>query len=445
MSRFPEEFLSQMKTLLSNDEYIRVINSSDQKAFRGIRVNTLKCTAEKLKKHISYIGENTPFCTDSYYIPSDIVGVGDEPFHHAGAFYVQEPSASTAVTVLDVKKGDCVLDLCAAPGGKSTQIASALDGTGLLWSNEIVKNRANILLSNIERMGISNAVVSNCHPDILCSRLAGFFDKVLVDAPCSGEGMFRKDPASIAEWTFEHSKSCGERQLSILESASNALGEGGTLVYSTCTFSVYENENVIEKFLSSHKEFELIDCGVSFGKRSKEKCVRILPEHGGEGHFVAKLVKKGERYTNDSYCVNTKPFPEQKAALSLYDEILTDRIFGDKLCKFGDKIVILPKFMLPDTSGLSVIRAGVLLGEIKKSRIEPCHALYMASDREHLRNFIDLSYNDSRLKRFYHGEEIETDTSEKGFCAVLAEGVSTGFGKASGGVLKNRYPKGLRT
>ena len=239
--------------------------------------------------------------------------------------------------------------------------------------------------------------------------------------------------------------SCGERQLSILESASNALGEGGTLVYSTCTFSVYENENVIEKFLSSHKEFELIDCGVSFGKRSKEKCVRILPEHGGEGHFVAKLVKKGERYTNDSYCVNTKPFPEQKAALSLYDEILTDRIFGDKLCKFGDKIVILPKLMLPDTSGLSVIRAGVLLGEIKKSRIEPCHALYMASDREHLRNFIDLSYNDSRLKRFYHGEEIETDTSEKGFCAVLAEGVSTGFGKASGGVLKNRYPKGLRT
>ena len=445
MSDLPKEFLSQMKTLLSDDEYIRFIKNSGDEAFRGIRVNTLKCSAEKLKAVMPYIGENTPFCAESYYIPSDAARIGDEPFHHAGGFYVQEPSAGTAVTVLDVQRGDRVLDLCAAPGGKSTQIASALDGTGLLWSNEIVKKRANILLSNIERMGISNAVVSNCHPETLCRRLEGFFDKVLVDAPCSGEGMVRKDPASITEWTLEHSKSCGERQLSILESASNAIKEGGTLVYSTCTFSVYENEYVIDKFLSLHKEFELIDCGVNFGKRSMDKCVRILPEHGGEGHFVAKLIKKGELYQDDGGYVNVKPFPEQKAAFSLYDEILKDRVFGDKLCKFGDKIVILPQVTLPDMSGLSVIRAGVLLGEIKKNRIEPCHALYMASDRENLTNYTDLSYNDERLKRFYHGEEIETDTSAKGFCAVLVEGVTTGFGKVGGGVLKNRYPKGLRT
>ncbi len=445
MSNLPKDFLLQMKALLSDDEYVRFINSRTENAYRGIRVNTLKCSADKIRKFMPYVKEKSPFCKDGYYIPADISGIGDEPFHHAGAFYVQEPSASTAVTVLDVQKGDYVLDLCAAPGGKSTQIAADLGGTGLLWSNEIVKSRANILLSNIERMGISNAVVSNCHPDTLCGRLTGYFDKVIVDAPCSGEGMFRKDPESISEWSLEHSRSCGERQLSILNSAANALKDGGTLVYSTCTFSVYENEDVIEKFLSEHKDFELADCGVSFGKRSMEKCLRILPEHGGEGHFVAKLKKSGEMYGHDGFFAKSKPFPERDAAMSLYDEILTRRIFGDDLAKFGDKIVILPNVALPDMSGLSVLRAGVLLGEMKKNRIEPCHALYMAADREHLRNYIDLSYGDSRLKQFYHGEEIEIDSDVKGFCGVLVEGVSTGFGKSGGGVLKNRYPKGLRT
>ena len=271
-----------MKELLSDDEYQRFIDSAGECAYRGIRVNSLKCTSEKIKEFMPYVGDQTPFYKYGYYIPDDISGIGDEPFHHAGAFYVQEPSASAAVTVLDVQKGDYVLDLCAAPGGKSTQIAAELGGTGLLWSNEIVKNRANILLSNIERMGVSNAVVSNCHPDTLCGRLSGYFDKVLVDAPCSGEGMFRKDSEAIGEWSLEHSISCGERQLSILRSAANALKDGGTLVYSTCTFSVYENERVIERFLDSRKDFELADCGVNFGKRSMEKCVRILPEHGGD-------------------------------------------------------------------------------------------------------------------------------------------------------------------
>ncbi len=445
MSVLPEDFLSQMRQLLSDDEYERFVRSMGEKPFRGLRVNTLKCEPEKLKKFIPYIQEKTPFCQYGYYIPDEASGIGDEPFHHAGAFYVQEPSASSAVTVLDVQKGDRVLDLCAAPGGKSTQIAAELGGTGLLWSNEIVKSRANILLSNIERMGVPNAVVSNCHPDILCGRLSGYFDKVLADAPCSGEGMFRKEPASIDEWSIEHSKSCGQRQLSILNSAANALKDGGTLVYSTCTFSVYENERVIESFLELHKNFELADCGVSFGKRSMEKCLRILPEHGGEGHFVAKLKKSGELIRDEGYRNTTKPFPERDMALSLYDEILTERIFGDNIAKFGDKAVILPNCGLPELSGLPVLRAGVLLGEIKKNRIEPCHALYMAADREYLRNYIELSYDDSRLKKFYHGEEIETYSDVKGFCGVLVEGVTTGFGKAGGGVLKNRYPKGLRT
>ena len=224
-----------MKSMLGDeyDDYLEYYNSSDN--FRGLRVNTLKCSADKLKSLLDFELEPTPFCEDGFYIPPFVSSVGNNPLHHAGAFYVQEPSATSAVTMLDVKKGDKVLDLCAAPGGKSTQIAAKLRGEGLLWSNEIVRNRAIILLSNIERMGVRNSVVSNCRPDILCERLSGYFDKVLVDAPCSGEGMFRKNSAA-QEWSIEHVRSCAERQLKILNSARYTLKGGGVLVYSTCTF-----------------------------------------------------------------------------------------------------------------------------------------------------------------------------------------------------------------
>lgn len=445
MKKFPDDFLNKMKELLSSEDYDRFLIDSEKNPYRGIRVNTLKCDIQKALEFLPFMGENTPFSDKSFYIPYDTKGIGDEPFHHAGAFYVQEPSAASAVTVLDVQKGDRVLDLCAAPGGKSTQIAAELDGTGLLWSNEYVKNRANILLSNIERMGIPNVVVSNCHPDVLCSSLEGYFDRVLVDAPCSGEGMFRKDESAIEEWSLEHSISCGERQFSILESASTALKDGGTMVYSTCTFSVFENERVIERFLEKHTDFELVDSGVNFGRKALEKAVRILPSDGGEGHFVAKLRKKGEWVSSPITSVQENKFPERDAALKLYDEIFTSHVFGENFQKLGDKIILLPNIDLPPLNGLGIIRSGILFGEVKKNRIEPCHSLFMAAKKEDLKSYVDLEYSDSRLKKFYHGEEIEIDSSIKGFTAVLVEGVSTGFGKASGDVLKNRYPKGLRS
>lgn len=445
MKNLPLDFLNQMKEILSPEDYKQFIDDSQKNPYRGIRVNTLKCSEDLVREKLTFLGEKTPFCKNGYYIPYEITGIGDDPLHHAGAIYVQEPSAASAVTVLDVQKGDRVLDLCAAPGGKSTQIAAELEGTGLLWSNEIVKSRANILLSNIERMGITNAVVSNCHPEKLCENLSGYFDKVLVDAPCSGEGMFRKDSAAVEEWSLEHSVSCGERQLSILDSASRALKDGGILVYSTCTFSAFENEKVIERFLERHNEFELVDCGVEFGRRSLDYAVRILPCDGGEGHFAAKLRKKGELISSPDLPVKSEKFPEKEAALRLYDEIFKSRIFGENISKIGDKIILLPKIDLPPMAGLGVIRAGILFGEIKKNRVEPCHALFMAAKKADLRSYVDLNYDDSRLTKFYHGEEINVDGSLKGFTAVLVEGVSTGFGKASGSILKNRYPKGLRS
>ena len=236
------EFSERMQALLG-DEYEQFLQYYNGDNFRGLRVNTLKCTAQQLQAALSCSLQPTPFCPDGYYLPEELTG--NHPLHHAGAFYMQEPSATSAVEMLGVQPGEQVLDLCAAPGGKSTQIAAKLQGKGLLWSNEIVKSRANILLSNIERMGVRNAVVSNCHPETLCAAMSGQFDRVLVDAPCSGEGMFRKNSDAKTEWSAEHVRSCAERQLHILNSAKTALKPGGVLVYSTCTFSREENESVI--------------------------------------------------------------------------------------------------------------------------------------------------------------------------------------------------------
>lgn len=444
MKNLPSDFLQKMQELLSPDDYNAFLEGCKKQPYRGIRVNTLKCSTEKVRMFLPFVKDRTPFCDEGMYIPYDTSGIGDQPFHHAGAFYVQEPSASSAVTVLDVEEGDTVLDLCAAPGGKSTQIAAKLNGRGLLWSNEIVKSRANILLTNIERMGIANAVVSSCHPDVLCNALEGYFDKILVDAPCSGEGMFRKDNTAVEEWTLQHSISCGERQLAILNSAAKALRDGGIMVYSTCTFSVEENEKVITEFLKHNRDFTLIDSGTNFGHKALEKAVRILPSDGGEGHFVAKLKKSGEYFKNAVIKTSYADFEEQNMTLKLYDEIFKERVFGENFQKIGDKIILMPDISLPVLKGLGVIRAGICFGEIKKNRIEPCHALFMAAKKENLKSYVDLPYNDIRLDKFYHGEEIEIDNSLKGFTAVLVEGITTGFGKATDGTLKNRYPKGLR-
>nr|MDE7390326.1 RsmF rRNA methyltransferase first C-terminal domain-containing protein [Lachnospiraceae bacterium] len=415
MKNLPTTFTNKMKELLTAADYNQFLQDSTKPPFRGIRVNTLKCTAHKIKQNMNFVGEKTPFCDEGFYIPFETANIGDEPFHHAGAFYVQEPSASSAAAVLDVKSGDKVLDLCAAPGGKSTQLGAKLNGTGLLWSNEIVKNRANILLSNIERMGIPNAVVSSCHPDILCTALEGFFDKILVDAPCSGEGMFRKDNTAVAEWTPQHSIACGERQFSILSSAAKALKYGGEIVYSTCTFSVEENEKVISRFLSENSDFEQVEIDVNFGRKAENGAVRILPSDGGEGHFVAKLRKKGELISDFSPSRSgTEKFPELNAAFDLYDELFTERIFGECFKKIGDKILLLPNAALPSLNGLGVLRAGILFGEIKKNRIEPCHSLFMAASKENLRSCVDFSYDDNRLRSFYHGEEIMLDCAAKG-------------------------------
>lgn len=446
MKKLPDEFLSKMKSMLK-EEYVNFLESYNENPYIGIRINELKCDFEKIKDKFNI--KKTAFCKEGYYIIDDNVKLGANPLHHAGAFYVQEPSASAAVSVLNPLKGEKILDLCAAPGGKSTQIASMLKGTGLLWSNEIVKSRAQILLSNIERMGIRNAVISSCCPEFLCSKLNGFFDKVLVDAPCSGEGMFRKDTEAIKYWSREHVNMCAVRQLAILNNAAKAVKSGGIIVYSTCTFSPEENECVIEKFLLENPEFSLESINVSFGRSAfssyglndGSKALRIFPMDGGEGHFIAKLrCNTDNKPTVKKY--NYKSMENIKDACELFKNIFSIKLYGN-IEKLQNTYFILPN-NLPDISGMGVIRAGVKLGEQKGSRIEPSHALFMSASFNELNNCINFDYDSSEIYSFLKGKEIETDFCKKGYVGVSVDYIVTGFGKYSDGRLKNKYPKGLR-
>lgn len=440
----PEKFESRMKILLGN-EWDAFLQAMQQPAFRGLRWNPLKCSLDTLRKSLDFPLRPTPFSPLSYEIPPAVERIGQHPLHHAGAFYVQEPSASSAVTILNPQPGDRVLDVCAAPGGKSTQIGACLQGKGLLWSNELIKNRANILLSNMERMGIRNCVISSCHPDILGQKLAGYFDKVLVDAPCSGEGMFHRDPNAIAEWSLEHVQACAGRQFEILHSVSQTVRENGVLVYSTCTFSTEENEQVVERFLQKHPEFQLEDCGVSFGRPSQTfpMARRIFPMDGGDGHFVARMKRVQENpICPSSYQYLSGREKQEKAAREWLTSIL-NKVPDYPMLKRNGHIYFLPPD-LPCLDGLGVMRAGILALEEKTNRFEPAHQLFTSAAFKNCRQVLNLPADSLEVRQFLAGEELEVQSHVKGFVTVAVEGIPFGFGKASNGRLKNRYPKGLR-
>ncbi len=445
--RLPLEFQNRMKEMLGG-EYDRFVSACDNELFRGMRVNTLKTDKNFLFEKLGFVPKSSPFCNDSFYIPNEIKSFGNHPLHHAGAYYIQEPSAASAVEIMDIKEGDRVLDLCAAPGGKTTQIAAKLNGEGLIWSNEYVKSRTTSLISNIERMGIKNAVVSNTHPEELCERLSGFFNKILVDAPCSGEGMFRKEPEALLNWSVENSKTCGERQLGILNSAKKALRKGGILCYSTCTFSYFENEEVIDRFLSENPDFELIDMPFSFGTAGFTKYApntpdiiktrHIFPQDGGEGHYIALMRKKDDSHNGEIPILK----PKKSSQKDIADEFIAENFDGispENVHLIGEKVYI--SSFVPDIK-CGILRSGVLAGEIKGKRFEPSHNLYSAYGKQ-AKNRLNLPLADERVEKYLHGEEIECEEIS-GYTALLLEGIPLSFGKASNGRLKNHYPKGLR-
>ncbi len=435
--QLPGKFIENMRAILG-PELPGFLACCERPPYAGVRLNPLKATEDVLRASLPFPLDPAPFSPFMFYAP---IGwrPGDLAAHHAGMFYSQEPSAASAVTALDPQPGERVLDLCAAPGGKSTQIAGALGGSGLLWSNEVVRGRADVLLSNLERLGVRNAVVSSCHPQRLCEGLAGWFHRVLVDAPCSGEGMFRRDPSAIAQWTPESPAACAQRQRGILDSACLAVKEGGVLVYSTCTFSREENEAVCQAFLASHPEFQPEIIPAAFGRPALDggPARRIFPMDGGEGHFVARFRRVGANPPK------RKPFaypavPQEAARL--YEELFVDGIPGF-MGQFGPRVLLLPPG-LPELAGLGVLRAGVELAQVKGRRLAPCHGGFVSHRREDCLKAIDFPPDAPELAAFFHGEEIACPHS--GYTAVCVSGVVAGFGKASQGRLKNHYPKGLR-
>ena len=435
-----QEFEQQMKDLLGN-EYDAYMACLQQPPGRGFRINTLKGNADHLFSCMDLSASPSPFAENGYYTQA-AAGIGHTPEYMAGAFYMQEPSASSAVTVLAPKPGLKVLDLCAAPGSKSTQIGEKMNNQGLLVVNEINPQRARILLENIERHGMTNTVVTNSDTKLIADTLQEFFDMVLCDAPCSGEGMMRKEQEAISQWSPKLVESCACLQKEILSNAYRCLKPGGTLVYSTCTLNKTENENQVLSFLQEHPDMHMVDAGVSFGRAAFEKsheidkAIRIFPMDHGEGHFVAKMVKDG---TARGYDLSVRQSDQiQKSTIQAIHETLTQPypyLFSYQGKVYGS---VNPFY---DFGRIRVLRQGVLLGEEKKGRFEFSHHFFMSTHASFKHCF---EMNDAQCRSYMHGEQI-TSEFEKGMVAMCYHGYVIGGAKSDGKVLKNRYPKAFRT
>ena len=456
----PIEFEKKMKAF-PGDEWDDFLYSYDNNRFQALRFNTLKVLSPEERMRILKTlkissDKKVSWANEAYYFDEN-VRPGKHPYHEMGLYYIQEPSAMSAAALLAPKPGMRVLDLCAAPGGKSTQLATYLGDSGLLVSNEINTQRSRILSQNIERMGIKNAIVTNEDSFVLASHFPGFFNAIQVDAPCSGEGMFRKLPEAIEQWSMENVAICAARQKEILDNAAVMLKPGGTIVYSTCTFSKEENEDVIEYFLERHPDFTL------------EEMERFWPHKvDGEGHFVAKLVRRGcvdtdlkadrktKKNKNSKNRKNeTKP-ALTKENMKLLSEFLDETISEDmaawiknsRLVMFGEQLYRLPDIEV-DIKGLKVQRAGLHIGEFKKQRFEPSHSLALALKISEAKNVVKLTWDDPQTTGFFNGQSVmlpdeQAAECKKGWALVCVDGYPAGWGKVNGAQVKNHYPKGLR-
>lgn len=426
----PEAFLKRMERQLGAD-YPAFLESLERPRAVALRFNPLKGAVPKLP----FVGEPVPWeAMGYYYDPQSRPGL--HPYHEAGVYYLQEASAMSAVALLDPQPGETVCDLCAAPGGKSTQIAGRMRGEGLLLCNEYSPARAKILARNIERMGVANAIVTNEKTESLAKRLPGFFDRVLVDAPCSGEGMFRKEEAAVTDWSQETVEMCAARQAEILDNAAKLLKPGGRLVYSTCTFAPEEDEEAVSAFLARHPEFASEAVDAPWFTPGPQATYRMWPHKLlGEGHFGAVL-RKLEGEETEIPLEKGKPLP--KPWLSFAKEAGVNLPEGIGLC-FGDRLYLAP-LGTPALPGLRVLRAGLELGTLKKDRIDPAHALALWG--KDFAQSVDFAADGPEIQAYLHGEVLPGKA--KGWCLVTVDGYSIGWGKGDGAQLKNHYPKGLR-
>lgn len=507
----PQDFLDRMEQMLG-EEYSAFLESYEKERYQSLRINTLKADRQRFLEQASFNLTSVPWAKNGFYYEKEDTP-GKHPYHEAGVYYIQEPSAMApveylmqplaagdgnaeeedkAVTGASEMMGERILDLCAAPGGKSTQIAAAMQGQGILICNEIHPARAKILSENVERMGIRNAMVTNETPQRLAENFSDYFTRILVDAPCSGEGMFRKNEEACGEWSLENVQICADRQDEILDCAASMLAPGGRIVYSTCTFAPAENEGSMARFLSRHPEFSIeevekvegmsggvpewaafeiegkapVDNGAAQGVdradslAGLEETIRLWPHKlKGEGHYLAVIRKAGtldknlpgycrngmesgiserEAKTPGKGCVEYLEFAKETLRMKTENKPSTK----ERYLKFGDQLYLIPEGM-PSVKGLKVLRPGLHLGTLKKNRFEPSHALALSMKSEEAVHVVNLECDSREIRGYLNGETFSYE-GEKGWYLVTVDGYSIGWGKLAGGVMKNHYPKGLR-
>ena len=426
----PEAFLERIHTQLG-EEYEDFLRSLERPRAVALRFNPLKGEVPQLP----FVGQPVSWEPMGYYYDPDS-RPGLHLYHEAGVYYLQEASAMAPVALLDPQPGERICDLCAAPGGKTTQIAGRMMGEGFLLCNEYSPKRAKILSRNIERMAVANALVTNEPTEVLASRFPGFFHRVLVDAPCSGEGMFRKEEAAVEDWSQEAVEMCARRQQEILNNAARMVAPGGRLVYSTCTFAPEEDEGVVAEFLTRHPEFTPEPVEAPWFQAVENGGYRLWPHKLlGEGHFAAVLKRNGGEEGRVPVCPGGR-LPKEWTEFAKALEI---RLPAGKAVAFGTNLYWAPE-ELPELAGLRVLRPGLELGEVKKGRFQPAHAL--ALWLKDCGNTAGFAPESPELAQYLHGDVIPW--GKKGWCLVMAGDYSIGWGKGDGNCLKNHYPKGLR-
>jgi NOL1/NOP2/sun family putative RNA methylase len=457
----PPLFLERMRSFLG-DEYNAFISSYDLPPQTGLRVNLLKISPTQFVEISPCKLDPIPWSTSGYYLldyDNYQYSPGKHPYHAAGLYYLQEPSAMLVAEILAPQPGERILDLSAAPGGKATHIASLMQNKGLFVANEIHPKRVWDLAENLERWGVRNTVITNETPENLVEHFGPYFDRVLVDAPCSGEGLFRKAPDARVNWTPKLIEGCSVRQANILHAAARLVRSGGLLVYSTCTFAPEENEGTLDRFLDTHPEFKIVDLPHTPGSdpghpewlpvpgdASLKATHRLWPHHvRGEGHFAAILQKN----TEDKIRVFI-PQPKVKNPQSI--PLLFQTFTSENSITFSEakKLYLTGSYLYakdedwPDFGSLRVIHAGWWLGTIKKNRFEPAHALAMGLAIQDIHKYINLTSQESDLQKYLRGETITARDFSTGWVVVLVDGFPIGWGKSVQGEIKNAYPRGLR-
>ncbi len=456
--RLPEKFTEKMQRILQ-DEYEDYIACYEEPRYYGLRVNTGKISVEEFQKICPFEITPVPWIDNGFYYDGETIVPSRHPYYFAGLYYLQEPSAMTPASRLPVKPGDKVLDVCAAPGGKATELGARLKGEGFLAANDISNSRAKGLLKNMEVFGIDNMLVLSEEPGKLTGYFPEYFDKILIDAPCSGEGMFRKDKKMVKAWEEHGPEFFSNLQRSIIIQAADMLKPGGMMLYSTCTFDERENEQMIEYLLAARPEFHIEKIhgyegfcpGILELSSSKnpelKKTVRIFPHKmKGEGHFLA-LLQKGEEVPevlSKPVLKRCKKMPEE---LEKFLKDVRKEVDPARLDIHGERVYYMPEG-LPDMRGIRFLRTGLLLGELKKNRFEPSQAFAMSLKKEDYKKVIDLSSSDGRVVRYLKGETLDVEdltvSKDKGWYLVCVDTFPLGWGKLSNGILKNKYLPGWR-